>query len=51
MPPGTYCDVLSGGREGDRCLGTTVEVAADGTASFDVAPLHAVTIHVGSRSR
>jgi alpha-amylase len=51
LPQGTYCDVLSGRIDGDRCLGTVIEVAADGTASLDVPPLTAVAIHVGSRSR
>jgi alpha-amylase len=51
LPEGTYCDVLSGGLDGDVCAGTSIVVAADGTANLDVAPMQAVAIHVASRSR
>ncbi|XP_034249941.1 alpha-amylase B-like isoform X2 [Thrips palmi] len=32
LPQGTYCDVVSGGVQGGRCVGKTVTVSADGTA-------------------
>ncbi|XP_067845729.1 pancreatic alpha-amylase-like [Heptranchias perlo] len=37
LPAGTYCDVISGQREGDRCTGLRVIVAADGRASFQIS--------------
>jgi alpha-amylase len=51
MPPGSYCDVLSG--EFDlatrSCGGRTVTVAADGTVRVTLGPLQAFAIHAGSR--
>ncbi|XP_074858422.1 pancreatic alpha-amylase-like [Carettochelys insculpta] len=34
---GTYCDVISGQKEGDHCTGIQVEVAGDGTANFHIS--------------
>lgn len=48
MPSGEYCDVVSGGREGNDCRGAAVTVS-DGAATFDLGPLTAAAIHVGSR--
>ncbi|KAH8277618.1 hypothetical protein KR018_002242, partial [Drosophila ironensis] len=36
LPAGSYCDVISGLRNGSRCTGKTVIVAVDGTASIDI---------------
>ncbi|CAI5776631.1 pancreatic alpha-amylase-like isoform X4 [Podarcis lilfordi] len=36
LPPGTYCDVISGGKEGNLCTGTQIRVAANGTAHFQL---------------
>ena len=51
LPSGTYCDVVTGGRdasEGDGCRGTAYTVEG-GVARFELAPLAAAAIHVGSR--
>uniref|UniRef100_I3KQC8 alpha-amylase n=1 Tax=Oreochromis niloticus TaxID=8128 RepID=I3KQC8_ORENI len=34
MPGGTYCDVISGQKEGSRCTGKQVTVGSDGRAHF-----------------
>ncbi|RME09795.1 MAG: ATPase [Ardenticatenia bacterium] len=49
MPAGTYCDVISGERNGNSCTGNTITVNADGTASFSVPPMSAVAIHANSK--
>ncbi|XP_053247561.1 alpha-amylase 1-like isoform X4 [Podarcis raffonei] len=36
LPPGTYCDVISGRKEGNLCTGTEIHVAANGTAHFQL---------------
>ena len=50
MAPGTYCDVLSGGRSpsGSACVGTSLVVDASGTVALDLAANSAVAILVGS---
>ncbi|WP_228479329.1 alpha-amylase [Microbacterium atlanticum] len=51
LPAGEYCDVVTGGREaadGDGCRGAGYTVA-DGVARFELAPLGAAAIHLGSR--
>lgn len=37
MPQGTYCDVISGQKEGSRCTGTQVQVGGDGRAYFKIS--------------
>lgn len=52
LAAGRYCDVVTGGRAPpatDTCPGTTITVAADGTARLTVPPVGAVAIHVGAR--
>ncbi|XP_061879415.1 pancreatic alpha-amylase [Entelurus aequoreus] len=34
MPSGTYCDVISGQKEGNRCTGKQIHVRSDGYAKF-----------------
>lgn len=50
MAPGTYCDVVDGdpAAGSKSCTGAAVTVAADGTARFEVAAMHALAIHVGA---
>jgi len=50
MAPGTYCDVLSGGREpaGASCVGTVLVVDDSGTAEVSLAGNSAVAVHVES---
>jgi alpha-amylase len=49
LAAGTYCDVLTGGRVGGACAGTSVVVAADGTAALNVPAMAAVAIHAQAK--
>nr|CAD20263.1 amylase [Tetraodon nigroviridis]CAD20312.1 amylase [Tetraodon nigroviridis] len=37
LPAGTYCDVISGQKEGGRCTGKQIHVGADGRAHFRIS--------------
>uniref|UniRef100_A0A8C5Q0H5 Alpha-amylase n=1 Tax=Leptobrachium leishanense TaxID=445787 RepID=A0A8C5Q0H5_9ANUR len=37
LPAGTYCDVISGQKEGSRCTGRQISVASNGTARFQIS--------------
>lgn len=37
MPGGSYCDVISGQKEGHRCTGKTITVGGDGRAHFSIS--------------
>ncbi|XP_055332042.1 alpha-amylase-like [Paramacrobiotus metropolitanus] len=37
LPPGTYCDIISGGLENGQCTGKSVAVNADRTAHFSIS--------------
>jgi alpha-amylase len=50
LAAGAYCDVFAGAPLATGCSGTTVEVAADGTATVTVAPGAAVVLDVGARA-
>ena len=51
LPPGTYCDVLSGGIDdaGKTCVGAEITVGADGTAEIDVATMTALALRPDAR--
>jgi alpha-amylase len=49
LAPGTYCDVLTGGRAGAACAGTTVVVSPAGTVAVALEANRAVAIHLESR--
>lgn len=52
VPPGSYCDVISGEVQSGKCTGKVVKVAADGTAEIDVPANDEngiLAIHVGSK--
>jgi alpha-amylase len=49
LPPGTYCDVLSGGVAGDACAGGSFVVDATGTLQIEVLPMSAIALHVEAR--
>ena len=49
LPAGTYCDLLSGGRNGTSCAGTSVTAGATGTVSLTLGPNSAIAIHAGTR--
>lgn len=37
MPGGTYCDVISGQKEGNRCTGRQIQVSERGHAHFEIS--------------
>jgi len=49
LPPGTYCDILSGGLTGAACTGTPVLVDAAGAVHLSLAPNSAVAIDAATR--
>ncbi|XP_061694235.1 alpha-amylase-like [Syngnathoides biaculeatus] len=52
MPGGTYCDVISGQKEGDGCTGKQIHVEDDGRAQFRIGARDEdpfVAIHAESR--
>jgi alpha-amylase len=49
LAPGTYCDLITGGKVGGACLGTTVVVAGDGTVSFSLASNKAIAIDLSTK--
>lgn len=49
LAPGTYCDVLTGGRVDAACVGRSVVVGADGRVQLDLEPGTAVALHVDAR--
>lgn len=47
LPEGTYCDVITGNKEGNRCTGTTVVVDENGEGRIQIAPTDGVlAIHI-----
>jgi len=44
LAAGNYCDLLTGGRSGASCVGTTVTVAADGSVQLNLASNTAIAI-------
>lgn len=49
LAPGTYCDVLSGGRAGAACAGASVAVDSAGVVRFELEPNSALAVHTGTR--
>jgi alpha-amylase len=49
LPPGTYCDALTGGSTGGTCVGRAILVDATGRVQLDLETGKAVAIHVGTR--
>ena len=49
LAPGTYCDVLTGGRSGAACVGTAVVVDATGSVQLNLAANSALAIHSGTK--
>jgi alpha-amylase len=44
LPPGTYCDLLTGGVTGTSCAGTQVVVDAGGAVQLDLGAESAIAI-------
>lgn len=52
LPAGTYCDVISGQKEDNKCTGKVVYVSADGKANFQISNSDEdpfVAIHVDAK--
>ena len=49
LAAGTYCDLLTGGRSGTTCVGTSVTVNATGVVQLTLASNSAIAIHTGTR--
>jgi alpha-amylase len=49
LAAGTYCDVLTGGRVGGACAGTSVTVDAAGAVQLALAANSAIAIHTGTK--
>ncbi|HET7458538.1 MAG TPA: alpha-amylase family protein, partial [Gemmatimonadaceae bacterium] len=49
LPAGTYCDLLSGGKSGSACVGTTVIVDANGAVNLSFAANSAIAIDTAAK--
>lgn len=52
LPPGTYCDVISGGIKDGRCTGKSIVVGEDGMADVSLGGSEydgVVAIHIHSK--
>ena len=49
MPPGTYCDILTGGRAGASCAGTSVVVDSSGAVHLHLEANSAIAIDAATR--
>jgi alpha-amylase len=49
LPPGTYCDALTGGRADGNCAGRSIAVDSMGRVLIQLEAGVAVAIHVGTR--
>ena len=49
LPAGSYCDILTGGRDGAGCVGTSVAVDATGTVRITLGSNSAIVIDTSTR--
>ena len=49
LTTGTYCDLLTGGRSGAACVGTTITVDATGAVKLNLVPNSAIAIDGATR--
>ncbi|MBI4410388.1 MAG: alpha-amylase family protein [Gemmatimonadetes bacterium] len=49
LPPGTYCDVLTGGRADTGCAGSTIVVDSTGMVRLELEANSAIAMHTGTR--
>lgn len=47
LPPGIYCDSITGRLVNGKCTGAQVEVNENGEANIRVAPVNVLAIHIG----
>ena len=50
VPPGTYCDRLTGGLAGAACAGTAIVIDSTGAVQLNLPPLSAIAIDVTTRN-
>jgi alpha-amylase len=48
LAPGVYCDIITGGKSGAACVGTSLTVDGAGNVSFSLPANTAVAVHIGS---
>jgi alpha-amylase len=49
LPAGTYCDLLSGGRSGAGCVGSSIVIDAGGGVQLTLPSNTAVAVHSGTK--
>jgi alpha-amylase len=49
MPPGTYCDLLTGGLAGGSCAGTSIVVDSTGAVQLGLQPNTAVAVDAATK--
>jgi alpha-amylase len=49
LSPGVYCDILTGGKVGNACAGTSVTVNSQGVVQLSIVENSALVIHLGAR--
>ncbi len=49
MAPGTYCDLITGGKVGAACAGTTVTVVSAGTITLSLPADRAIAIDISTK--
>lgn len=49
LPPGLYCDALTGGLDGGSCSGRSLVIGSNGRVEMELPPGDAVAVHVGTR--
>jgi alpha-amylase len=49
LPTGTYCDLLSGGRNGSGCVGSSILIDASGRLQLALPSNTGIAIHSGTK--
>ena len=49
LAPGTYCDLLTGGRSGVGCVGTSVAVGSTGSVALSLPAQTAIAVDITTR--
>lgn len=49
LAPGSYCDLITGGKVGTACAGTELTVTAQGTIALSLAANTAVAIDLSTK--
>jgi len=56
MPPGQYCDIITGNKEGGDCTGKTITVSSTGNINVEISstaedPIMAIHIEVSALNK